>query len=129
MASYEQIANRPKTMVVDVDGVIFKQVGKWPDIDTIDPKKDVLPGVREKFIEWNMKGYRIVLMTGRADNYRKLTEEQLEKGGIPYHHLIMAVSMGQRVLINNLKLEEPDVPTAVAVNLEIDKGFQDLDNI
>ena len=127
MASYESIQNRPKTLIVDVDGTIFRQTGKWPDIDTIDPKKDILPGVREKFIEWNMKGYRIVLMTGRADNYRALTEDQLQKGGIPYHHLIMGASMGQRVLINNLKLEEPDVPTAVAVNLEIDQGFQGMD--
>lgn len=123
MRAYESINNRPKTVVVDVDGVIFRQVGRWPDIDLIDPKKDLLPDVREKFLEWEMKGCRIILMTGRADNYRKLTEEQLQKAGIPYHHLIMAVGMGQRVLINNLKPEEPNVPTAVAVNLEIDKGF------
>ena len=124
MASYESISKRPKTLFVDVDGVIFRQIGRWPDIDTIDPKEDVLPGVREKFIEWNMKGYKIILVTGRADNYRVLTEEQLQKGGIPYHLLIMSGGMGERILINNYKPEEPEVPTAIAINLEIDKGFR-----
>lgn len=129
MPKYESIGKRPKTVVVDVDGVIFKQIGKWPDIDLIDPKKDLLPRVREKFLEWEMKGYRIILMTGRADNYKGLTEEQLEKAGIPYHQLIMSAGMGQRVLINNLKPEEAHVPTAVAVNLEVDRGFEDLNDI
>ena len=129
MPKYESIGKRPKTIVVDVDGVIFKQIGKWPDIDLIDPKKDLLPGVREKFLEWEMKGCRIILMTGRADNYKSLTEEQLEKAGIPYHQLITSAGMGQRVLINNLKPEEADVPTAVAVNVDVDRGFEDLDDI
>ena len=129
MPKYESIGKRPKTVVVDVDGVIFKQIRKWPNIDLIDPKNDLLPGVREKFLEWEMKGYRIILMTGRADNYKSLTEEQLEKAGIPYHQLIMSAGMGQRVLINNLKPEEADVPTAVAVNVDVDRGFEDLDDI
>ena len=129
MTKYASIGSRPKTVIVDVDGVIFRQIGRWPDIELISPKKDLLPGVREKFLEWEMKGFRIILMTGRADNYRSLTEEQLEKAGIPYHHLIMAAGMGQRVLINNLKPEEPKIPTAVAVNLDIDKGLTDLGDV
>jgi hypothetical protein len=129
VAKYASIGSRPKTVLVDVDGVIFRQIGRWPDIDLINPKKDLLPGVREKFLEWEMKGYRIILMTGRADNYKSLTEEQLEKAGIPYHLLVMSAGMGQRVLINNLKPKEPHVPTAVAVNLEVDRGFEDMDDI
>lgn len=129
MPKYESIENRPKTMVVDVDGVIFKQVGIWPNIDLIDPKKHLLPGVRERFLEWEMKGYRIILMTGRADNYRRVTEEQLQMAGIPYHHLVMAVGMGQRVLINNLKPEEPEIPTALAINLVVDRGFADIEDV
>lgn len=128
MAKYEPIQNRPKTFIVDVDGAIFRQRGRWPDIDSIDPKKDLLPGVRERFLEWEMKGHRLILMTGRADNYRQITEEQLQKAGIPYHNLIMAVGMGQRILINNLKSEESHIQTAVAVNLETDKGFVGMEN-
>ena len=124
MAKYEPIGNRPKTVIVDIDGVIFRQKGRWPDIEKIHPKKDLLPKVREKFLEWDMKGCRIILMTGRADNFRQLTEEQLQKAGIPYHCLLMAVGMGQRVLINNLKSEQPEIPTAVAINLETDEGFE-----
>lgn len=126
MAKYESILNRPKTIFVDIDGVIFRQKDRWPDIDKIDPKADVLPGVREKFLEWGMKGYRIIVVTGRADNYRQLTEEQLQKAGIPYHHLIMAAGMGQRILINNLKPEEPHIQAAIAVNLVLDAGMNGI---
>jgi len=129
MAQYEPIANRPKTLFVDIDGVIFRQHGRWPDIDTIDPKKDLLPGVRERFLKWEMQGCRIMLATGRADNFREVTERQLREAGIPYHHLIMAVGMGRRILINNTKPLEPDVPTAVAVNLATDAGMETMEEV
>ena len=121
---YEPILKRPKTLIVDIDGVVFRQRGRWPNIERIHPKKDLLPGVRKKFLEWEMKGYRLILMTGRADNYRALTEKQLEEAGIPHHHLIMAAGMGQRVLVNNLKDEEKGVPTAIAWNVETDEGLR-----
>lgn len=120
---YAPIATRPQTVIVDIDGVIFRQIGLWPDIEKIDPQRDLLPGVRDKFLDWEAQGCRIIVMSGRADNYREITERQLRQAGIPYHYLIMAVGMGQRVLINNLKPEEPDVPTAIAINLPIDVGF------
>lgn len=129
MSNYISIANRPKTYFVDIDGVIFKQQGRWPDIETIDPVQDLLPGVREKFLKWESQGCTIILTTGRAPNFRKLTEQQLQKAGIPYHLLIMAAGMGQRVLINNLKPQEPEVSTAVAVNLPIDKGFTEIGDV
>jgi histidinol phosphatase-like enzyme len=75
MAKYESILNRPKTIFVDTDGVIFRQKDRWPDIDKIDPKADVLSGVREKFLEWEMKGYRIIVVTGRADTNRGTAPE------------------------------------------------------
>ncbi len=129
MATYAPIDTRPKTLFVDIDGLMFKQEGRWPDIASIDPKRDLLPGVREKFLEWDMKGFCIILGTGRADNFRELTERQLTEAGIPYHHLIMAVGMGQRVLINNLKPQEPDVPTAVAVNVPVDEGLKGVTEV
>lgn len=126
MPQYEPVANRPKTLFVDIDGCIFRQEGRWPEIESIDPKTDLLPGVREKFLAWEAKGCRIILATGRADNFREVTERQLREAGIPYHHLLMAVGMGQRVLINNTKAQEPDVQTAVGVNLVTDAGMEGM---
>jgi hypothetical protein len=124
MTTYTPIKNRPKTYFVDIDGVIFRQENRWPDMETIDPKRDLLPGVRDAFLRWEGSGAKIILTTGRADNFRELTERQLREAGIPYHHLIMSVGMGQRILINNLKVQEPGIPTAVAVNLQMDAGMQ-----
>ncbi len=126
MSDYTPIAQRPKTFFIDIDGVIFRQENRWPDMDTIDPKQDLLPGVREKFLKWEAAGCKIILTTGRAENFRTLTEQQLQQAGIPFHHLIMSCGMGQRVLINNTKVREPDVPTAVAVNLAMDEGFVNI---
>ncbi len=125
--SYTTIANRPRTYFVDIDGVIFQQENRWPDMETIDPKRDLLPGVREKFLHWESSGCRIILTTGRAENFRELTERQLQEAGIPYHILLMAVGMGQRVLINNLKSQEPGVQTAIAVNLQMDQGMERME--
>jgi hypothetical protein len=55
--------------------------------------------------------------------------DAINNPSIPYHHLIMTVGMGQRVLINNTKPQEPDVKTAVAVNLEPDKGFKKISDL
>ena len=129
MPKYQPISVRPKAVFVDIDGVIFRQKDRWPDIDRINPKKDLLPGVREKFLEWEEKGYRIIIVTGRADNYRALTERHLEAAGIPYHSLIMAVGMGQRILINNLKEREPDIETAIAININTDEGLAGIDSV
>ncbi|MBN2008114.1 peptidyl-tRNA hydrolase [candidate division KSB1 bacterium] len=126
MSTYTPIANRPRTYFVDIDGVIFKQENRWPDMETIDPKRDLLPGVRETFLRWEASGCKIVLTTGRADNFRELTERQLREAGIPYHHLIMSAGMGQRVLINNLKPQEPSVRTALAINLPLDVGMSHM---
>jgi hypothetical protein len=38
----------------------------------------------------------------------------------------MAVGMGQRILINNLKPEEPHIQTAVAINLAVDEGMNGI---
>lgn len=126
MTSYTSVVDIPKTYFVDIDGVIFQQKDRYPDYVKIDPKSDLLPGVRDKFLEWEIQGCTIILTTGRAHNFRELTQKQLTEAGIPYHHLIMAVGMGQRVLINNLKPQEPDINTSIAVNLEPDKGFKEI---
>jgi hypothetical protein len=49
----------------------------------------------------------------------------MHKLGISYHHLIVGVPLGQRIVINDDKpySEWKDVPTAVAFTIERDKGI------
>ena len=86
----------------------------------------LLPGAIEKFEEWIRKGYHIILVTGRPESLRSITDKQLQNAGIIYHKLIMSLPRGSRVIINDLK-PGSDNPTAECVNLVRDKGISNVD--
>ena len=62
---------------------------------------EVLPGAVTKINEWEVNGHKIILTTGRRESLRAETEKQLQSFGIPYDILLMGVSSGHRVLIND----------------------------
>lgn len=115
---------RPKTIILDIDGTLVKHYGT-SQTSVGDPK--VLPGVIEKLNEWDMKGYNIILMTGRRESLRQLTEEQLLQVGVFYDQLIMGVGGGQRVLINDLKSDPEFGDTAIAIQLERNVGLEGIE--
>lgn len=114
---------RPKTIVLDIDGVIFFHHGTLSDQATCH--MTLLPGVIEKLNEWDKKGYHIVLMTGRRESMRSITEDALTKAGVFYDQLVMGVTGGTRVLINDLKADSEE-PTAVAVNVKRNVGMDGI---
>jgi len=114
---------RPKTIICDIDGTLVKH--EAPTYNTLKNKKlELLPGTIEKMIEWDIKGYNVILITGRRESMREATEKQLAEVGILYDQLIMGVGGGARVLINDNK---PDgEQSAFAINLERNKGINDI---
>ncbi|MHA1592728.1 MAG: hypothetical protein ACTSUP_09685 [Candidatus Heimdallarchaeaceae archaeon] len=118
---------RPKTIFCDIDGVIFY----YPDRNVAQQhlgRPKVLPGIREAFADWDLKGYRIILVTGRREGVRKHTEKQLVEAGIFYDHLIMGLGGGTRIMINDYKPDDKK-DTAVAINVERNKGLKDITNV
>lgn len=93
---------RPKTIFLDIDGTLVKHK---PIFENTSPDSELilLDGVLEKLYEWDMKGYRIILTTGRKESLRNATEQQLNKLGIFYDYLIMGIGGGDRILINDKK--------------------------
>jgi hypothetical protein len=65
-------------------------------------------------------------MTARKESGREMTERHLKSLGLMWDHLIMGVSGGVRVLIND-KLEHGDNDRALAVNVKTNNGFEDID--
>jgi len=114
-----------KTLFIDIDGTLVKHYG----VANMQTLKEiyVLPGVKDKLAEWNGKGYIIVLTTGRRESERELTVTQLRSVGIQYDHLIMGLGRGSRVLINDIKPDSDNNPTAVAINLERNKGLENIE--
>lgn len=121
--------SEPKTIFLDIDGVLIKHPGDMANIyDEIDPTLScIIPGTWKKIQEWHLKGYYIIIVTARMPSFRELTIRQLEQCRIPYHQLIMGINRGARVVINDIKPNQPDLPMAEAINLPRDQGIGDID--
>ena len=111
-----------KVIFLDIDGTLLKHHNKGLSA-ILTEKAELLPGVIEKINEWESKGYRIILITGRSESMRYITERQLESLGIFYSILIMEVT-GDRILINDKK---PDGRVAASViNLDRNTRIGDV---
>jgi hypothetical protein len=111
------------TIICDLDGTIFKHIHRY---SKINKKPILLDGVRKKIDEWDSIGHRIILMTGRKESARDVTEEALRELAIPYDQLIMGVGNGNRVLIND-KITETSFDRALSINVITDGGFDNTD--
>ena len=80
------ITQRPKTIICDIDGTLVKHVSP---LETSKPtyKMELLPGTTETIAEWDIKGYNIILISGRREGARKETEKQLNEWNVKYHDL------------------------------------------
>ena len=114
-----------KTIFCDIDGTLLKHHGSLSAQITNKPK--ILEGVLKRLDEWDRKGYNIILVTGRKESLRELTEQQLMEVGIIYDQLVMGLSGAPRVLINDLKPHKPEMITAVAINLKRNQGIEDVE--
>ena len=112
-----------KTIICDIDGTIFKYP---PDghLDLVTKEPEILPGVAKKFDQWEKKGCRIVLITGRRESVREVTELALRNAGIPFDMLIMGFADTGRVLINDINWKGR--VKAHAVNMPRDEGFEKI---
>jgi len=115
---------RPKTLIVDIDGTLIEHNAPNLAADPTIPMK-VLPGAINKLLEWERQGCKIILLTGRKESMRKVTEQQLSEVGIFYDMLIMGVGGGPRYVINDKKPDGRN--TAFAINVERNRGIIDTE--
>jgi hydroxymethylpyrimidine pyrophosphatase-like HAD family hydrolase len=114
---------RPKTIFLDIDGTLVKH--KPLCENTLgDSPLELLEGTLEKLTEWDLKGYRIILTTGRKESLREATEQQLNNLGIFYDILIMGIGGGDRVLVNDKKSDGR--VTAFAICPDRNFGIKDI---
>jgi len=115
--------SRPKTIFCDIDGTLVRHN---PPTETTSEsfKLELLEGTKEKLLEWDIKGYNIILTTGRRESTRKATEKQLAESGIIYDQLIMGIGGGIRVVINDCKLDGEN--TSVSITVPRNHGIKDV---
>jgi len=90
-----------KTIICDIDGTIFKYSPTGHDA-VANEEPEILPGVKEQFNAWEMAGHRIILITGRRESVRQITEATLVDYGIPFDTLLMGHADTGRILINDV---------------------------
>ena len=86
----------------------------------------VAENVIKKFNEWDSQGHKLILVTARKESARSITEKHLTSLGICWDHLIMGVTSGTRVIVND-KLNKNDNDRAIAINVVTDEGFSSID--
>ena len=82
-----------------------------------------LPGAIEKMRQWEMRGCRIIIITGRRESERTRTIKELQYHNIPYDMLIMGFADTGRVLINDIGSHGQC--KAHAVSLSRNQGFNE----
>ena len=114
----------PKTIFCDIDGVLVNHSGDVTEAFDAE----VLPGAVETVREWDKKGYRIILVSGRRESMRAGTEKQLTEIGIIFDQLILGIGGGDRILINDMK-KDKTTHTCFAYNLVRNEGLISLEDI
>ena len=108
-----------KTIFCDIDGTLLKFSGDSGFMNNTMPLK----GVVDTMLQWHIKGYKVILVTGRPEPYRQRTEEQLQEVGVMYDQLVMGVGTGPRYLINDVTPEGKQ--TAFGISVEKNKVFNE----
>jgi len=116
--------NKSKTIITDIDGTLIKHCGDITKQHLI--KAELLPGVKDKLIEWDRSGCNIILITGRRESVRVATEQQLAKAGIFCDTLVMGIKNFDRILINDRKPNNTE-DTAFAINLVRNEGMKGVE--
>lgn len=111
---------KPPTIIVDLDGVIVKHLGLGASDQWYKPF-EFIEGTVTAFNEWEATGAYIIIMTARKRSCRYQLERDLSKHGIYYDMLIMGVTSGTRVLINDKKSDGSQA--AVAFEIERNAGL------
>ena len=117
--------DKPKTIFCDLDGTLVKHSNPI-DVQNPNLELEVLPGTHKRLVEWDTKGYYIVITTGRKESARQPTIKQLSRAGIIYDQLIMGFGGGDRILINDRK-KDSERNTASVINLTRNKGVEDVE--
>ena len=95
-------ATKNYTIFCDLDGTLWEQ-GDPTEIAKPGYQPKIIHGTVGKIREWDSKGYKIILTTGRKESLRDVTIKQLSYAGIVYDQLVMGIGGGSRVLINDLR--------------------------
>ena len=112
---------KPRTFFIDLDGTVLMHGHRYSNL--YEGQNEACPGVIEAMDELDSQGHTIVLVSARKESSREFTQRLLDRLGIPYDHLILGVSQGKRIVVNDI-ISETSAPRAGNVNVITDQGWK-----
>lgn len=117
--------NQSKTYFVDIDGTLLEHKEKFQDTLNTEYLPE-LPNAKEKTSQWHCQGHTIIIVTARCESMRSLTIRQLDSAGIVYDMLIMGITSGPRVLVNDV---DPNMPIKKALAYNVIRNVDGLKHV
>ena len=115
-----------KTIFIDFDGCILHHDSvNYLNVHSQNRLEAewLIPGVKEKLLQWFCQGYRIIITTGRPECQRSMMLDFLARAGIYCNQLVLDCGAGVRYLINDREPEQPHFDKAVAINISRNSGL------
>ena len=110
------------TIFCDLDGTIIVHEDSPTNLGI-----KILEGAYKIIKNWKDQNYYIILTTARNSINREYLESELSKHNIIYDELIMNLSSGTRILINDRKPSDFLKPSAIAYEVERNIGIKNID--
>ncbi|HET6607981.1 MAG TPA: hypothetical protein VFG62_14985 [Rhodopila sp.] len=107
--------SRLPSIVLDIDGVVFRNQSEFFPPYWSDPVEPIEPNVAH-IRSLQARGAQLIFMTARPEAYRAATLAALERIGLSVHALVMGCHHGTRYLVNDYAGSNP-YPSAIAINL------------
>ncbi len=112
-----------QTYFIDVDGVIFKNCGKYGKINWSNNTHLIEENVKQ-IIKLQENGAQIIITTSREKKYQNALEKTLKKIGIKPYSIVMGLNHSARILINDFAPTNP-YPSCIAISLPRDSLIKD----
>ena len=117
-------ALRLSTYLVDIDGVVFKNKGKYGSKNWSGNDIPLVSNIN-KLREIQKNGGQLIFVTSRPEDFREKTEASLQEQGLSWHSIIMGCFHSQRFIINDFASTN-QYPSCIAINIARDGD--DLEN-
>ena len=104
---------RHATLIVDLDGVVFKNQSRFFDPVWESDEEPIHENV-VCLLKCQNLGASLVFMTSRPEKYREKTEKALTTLGFKVHALVMGCPHSSRILVNDYASSNP-FPAARAI--------------
>lgn len=113
---------KSKSYFIDIDGVVFMHWGKGASLQW--SCHELLKNVVEFIDKLEARGDQIILITARKECTRTELESKLRSMGIYWDQLIMGITSGERIIVNDKKPNGE--PSCKAIELERNQGCLEL---